>query len=217
MEPNLGPERVPGVQPERVVPLDRTRRKPAALQAVSGEPRFGEVYDLESRLELPLSDEQLRAEFHEFYRSARERVGRALALTLHDTDLAADAVDEAMVRAYQQWSRVRALDNPAGWAYHVGLNHARSRLRRLARRLTGGAPAALVGNESAAEPAITAALAELSVDHRSVIVCRLFLDWSEADTATALRIRPGTVKSRLNRALAQLEPRLAHLRPEGTP
>lgn len=202
-EPNDAARRVPDVHAERVLPLN-----------VPGEPDLPAVFDLETRLDVSLHAETARAEFHEFYVGARDRVGRALALTLHDTDLAADAVDEAMVRAYQRWSKVRRLDNPAGWAYRVGLNHARSRLRRVARKLTHGgqSPSAAVDGPSI-EPAIVAALAELSVDHRSVVVCRLFLDWSEAETAAALDIRPGTVKSRLARALANLEPRLAHLRP----
>jgi RNA polymerase sigma-70 factor (ECF subfamily) len=37
-----------------------------------------------------------------------------------------------------------------------------------------------------------------------VIACRYFLDLSESETAAALGIRPGTVKSRLSRALDRL-------------
>jgi DNA-directed RNA polymerase specialized sigma24 family protein len=40
---------------------------------------------------------------------------------------------------------------------------------------------------------------------RAVVVCRLLLDWSVDQTAAALRLKAGTVKSRLHRALAQLE------------
>ena len=63
-----------------------------------------------------------------------------------------------------------------------------------------------------ADPAIAAALRALPLDHRAVVVCRLLLDWSVDDTAAALGVRPGTVKSRLHRALRDLETRLAHLR-----
>jgi len=153
-----------------------------------------------------------RPSFSDFYAATRDNVGRALAVTLRDGDLAADAVDEAMVRAYQRWDAVSAMDNPAGWVYRVGLNHARSRIRRLTRYFTDDRHEGIV-SAPFVEPAIMRALGELSVDHRSVVVCRLLLGWSEADTAAALGIRPGTVKSRLSRALAQLETRLAHLRP----
>jgi RNA polymerase sigma-70 factor (ECF subfamily) len=150
-------------------------------------------------------------DFHAFYVGSRDRIGRALALTLHDADLAADAVDEAMVRAYQRWSRVATLDNPAGWVYRVGLNYGRSRLRRSLRRPPAG-PEQL--EFAVDDPAIARALEELSLDHRAVVVCRLLLGWSESDTAAALRIRPGTAKSRLHRAVAHLESKLHHLRPE---
>jgi DNA-directed RNA polymerase specialized sigma24 family protein len=50
------------------------------------------------------------------------------------------------------------------------------------------------------------------VKHRTVIVCRHLLGWSVADTAAALRVREGTVKSRLSRATAILHSRLHHLR-----
>ena len=82
-------------------------------------------------------------------------------------------------------------------------------------RLRSAGDDAIAPEHAPTEPAISRALGELSVDHRAVVVCRLLLAWSEADTAAALRIRPGTVKSRLHRALAQLEPKLDHLRPEG--
>jgi RNA polymerase sigma-70 factor (ECF subfamily) len=62
------------------------------------------------------------------------------------------------------------------------------------------------------EPSVAAALADLDLPQRSVIVCRFYLGLSESETADALGIRPGTVKSRLHRALQRLQPRLAHLR-----
>jgi RNA polymerase sigma-70 factor, ECF subfamily len=154
--------------------------------------------------------------FHDFYAGSRDRVGRALAVTLGDADLAADSVDEAMARAYQRWSNVSRMDNPSGWVYRVGLNLARSRMRRLTRRRRAvvGRAATEVPEPDVLEPAILRALQGLPVDHRSVVVCRLLLGWSEAETAEALGIRPGTAKSRLHRATTTLATELAHLRPE---
>jgi RNA polymerase sigma-70 factor (ECF subfamily) len=159
--------------------------------------------------EMPMMVIESLPDFDAFYREARASVGRALTLTLRDVDLATDSVDEAMVRAYQRWERVGRLDNPAGWVYRVGLNHARSRLRRLLRRVP---PADEAVEFTIVDPAVDLAISELSVDHRAVVVCRLLLGWSEAQTADALAIRPGTVKSRLSRASTQLERRLHHLR-----
>tara|TARA_B100001778_G_scaffold107362_1_gene87918 strand:+ start:133 stop:405 length:273 start_codon:yes stop_codon:yes gene_type:complete len=48
------------------------------------------------------------------------------------------------------------------------------------------------------------ALDNLTPTHRKVVVARFFMEWSVEETAEALGIRPGTVKSRLSRALSQL-------------
>jgi RNA polymerase sigma-70 factor (ECF subfamily) len=151
-------------------------------------------------------------DFTGFYQRTRPDIVRALALTLGDGDLAGDAADEAMTRAFQHWHTVAHADNPAGWVYRVGLNWATSVLRR---RRRGHEP--LYGTEAVVhtaivDPDIHLALSELDVKHRSVVVCRYLLGWSEADTAAALHLRPGTVKSRLHRATSQLKTRLEHHR-----
>lgn len=202
MEPNPPVERVSGVhQPDVVPSLDIPSRQPG----VSVDPGLYVVVE---------QNEQLA--FHDFYAGSRDQVGRALAVTLGDADLAAESVDEAMARAYQRWSSVSRMDNPAGWVYRVGLNLARSRIRKLTRRrrLPPAGAAAEVPEPDMIEPSILRALRALPVDHRSVVVCRLLLGWSEADTAHALGIRPGTAKSRLHRATATLAEQLSHLRPD---
>lgn len=151
------------------------------------------------------------AAFAAFYRDAWDQVARGLAATIGDRALATEATDEAMARAYERWSTVSRYDFPAGWVYRVGLNWARSHHRRLARvlPLRREEPAEL---GAISDPAIRAALLELPVKLRAVVVCRLLLDWSVDETAGALHIPPGTVKSRLSRALHTLETALGHLR-----
>lgn len=177
------------------------------------------VATMEGVLGLPATDPgialvdaiELGVPFSEFYKGSRDRIARALALTLGDVHLGADAADEAMLRAYERWDRVGAFTDPGGWAYRVGLNWATSVLRR--RRRAPSPPVERGADETSpvAEPSILAALRELAVGQRSVIVCRYYLGMSEAETAAALNIRPGTVKSRLHRGLHELRDRLAHL------
>ncbi|MEX0848344.1 MAG: sigma factor-like helix-turn-helix DNA-binding protein [Ilumatobacteraceae bacterium] len=150
--------------------------------------------------------------FEQFYAQHRTPIARALTVTLRDRELAIEATDEAMARAYQRWEQVRTLDNPAGWVYRVALNWSRSILRRLTRP----APRWVSGSDTAPapvvqDPAVERALDSLSVDQRAAVVCRLMLGYSEARTAELLGIRPGTVKSRLHRALDRLEPLLSPL------
>jgi RNA polymerase sigma-70 factor (ECF subfamily) len=150
-------------------------------------------------------------DFTDFYRDTWPGVARALTLVLGDADLAVDATDEAMARAYPRWDKLAGYDNPAGWVYRVGLNWARSTHRRMRRRLPFARGDAMAPAPDT-EPAIRDALRALPVKQRSVVVCRLLLDWSVDDTAAALGIRPGTVQSRLHRAVHSLEQTLQHLR-----
>ncbi|MCY3632372.1 MAG: sigma-70 family RNA polymerase sigma factor [bacterium] len=156
--------------------------------------------------EIQIPDIRLEAvpDFEVFYRRNHAGVCRALTLTLNNVELAQDAAAEAMTRAYQRWNSVGKYQNPAGWVYRVGLNWARSRLRKILRRpLPQSRP-----TEDIALGVVNQmdhALEQLSVGQRSVVVLRYYLDWSERQIADALNIAPGTVKSRLSRALHRLE------------
>jgi DNA-directed RNA polymerase specialized sigma24 family protein len=149
--------------------------------------------------------------FAEFYRTDYANVARALSYTLGDVDLGREATDEAMARAYAHWPKIRDYDSPAGWVYRVGLNWAFSSRRRVFRSLPFIEHASTT-EPPISDPAVADALRRLDVKLRSVVVCRLLLDWSVDETADALRIKPGTVKSRLHRALASLERSLGHMR-----
>lgn len=146
-------------------------------------------------------------EFDAFYEGNYRSIANALALTLRDRDLAGEATDEAMARAFARWGAVSHYANPSGWVYRVGLNWSRSTLRRISRRPQ--VEFKVAENPSMIDDlALAQALAKLDVKLRSIVVCRFLLDWSVEDTAAAVNVRPGTVKSRLHRALKQLEQHL---------
>ena len=147
-------------------------------------------------------------EFEAFYRANVDRVYRALAVNLRSHDLAREAVDEAMARAYARWPSVRSLDSPAGWVFRVGLNWATSWWRKVRRERP---PADAPVTPAAPEGAIAAqeALAQLPAAQRAVVTCRILLDLSTAETAAVLDLTEGTVKSRLSRGLAALRSALS--------
>lgn len=150
--------------------------------------------------------------FDEFYRRHRDAVARTLALTVGDDGLGFEAADEAMARAYQRWAVVSTLANPEGWVYRTGLNWARSWLRRRTRGAAKDpllAPAERI-EDRPGDPDLARAVARLPDKLRAVVVLRYYRDWSVEETADALDIAPGTVKSRLSRALHKLEQDLAH-------
>ena len=144
--------------------------------------------------------------FEDFYATHRDGLARALGLALRDSALGAEAADEAFARACQRWGQVSAYANPQGWVFRVGLNWARSWLRRVRRererRPLLAQPHAT--EDRARDVDLERALATLNDSHRAVIVARFYLDWSVAETADALGIATGTVKSRLSRGLEQL-------------
>ena len=145
-------------------------------------------------------------DFDTFYAANRDQIARGLSLSLRNPDLGAEAADEAFVRACQRWAEVSTFTNPQGWVYRVAMNWARSWLRR-ARREREKRPM-LVEAEFAEDQIVDVdlerALERLAPNHRTVVVARFFMEWSVEETAEALGIRPGTVKSRLSRALNQL-------------
>ena len=203
VEPNSGDERVPDVD----ITIGQSDPSPVEFSTAEfSTVEFVAVHSTDTAASI--------MPFEEFYREQRAPIGRALALTLRDTQLASEAVDEAMARAYQRWARVQALDNPGGWVYRVGLNWSRSILRRALRPapvwITTGN---VVPDHGALDPAIDHALAQLSIEHRAVVVCRLLIGYSEAQTAAALGLRVGTVKSRLARATTRLQSLLSPLDP----
>lgn len=141
------------------------------------------------------------AGFEGFYRAHRDRLCRALDLTVRDSDLAIEAIDEAMTRAAQRWDVVGSYDAPEGWVYRVALNWARSAFRR--RRPLPWRGEALW--DTLPDPDVSRAVAGLPVKLRIVVVARFYLDWSVPQIAEGLEIPAGTVKSRIHRALARLE------------
>jgi RNA polymerase sigma-70 factor (ECF subfamily) len=143
-------------------------------------------------------------DFDTFFARHHTEMVRALTLTLGDVELGRDAAAEGFARALQRWSKVSTYANPSGWVYRVGLNWALSRRRKTRRERIGLAVDAPAPATPTRDVALIAALRQLSLDHRTVVVGRYYLDWSEAQLAAALDIAPGTVKSRLSRALAQL-------------
>jgi RNA polymerase sigma-70 factor (ECF subfamily) len=139
---------------------------------------------------------------------------------------AADAVQDAFLKAYAALSRFRDGSPLRPWLLRSVANEGRNRRRSATRRasLAERAAAAHPRESVAASPesevlaaetrgALLAALARLRDEDREVIGARYLLDLSEAETAETLGLRPGTVKSRTSRALARLRDVLADLEP----
>lgn len=145
-----------------------------------------------------------RLSFDEFYRRYWGEVYRTLAVVIRNLDVAREATDEAMARAYQRWQRVGSYDNPAGWVYRTALNEARRRFRRGNREVVGLVADAAGSWLRPSDVDLDRAIRTLSMKHREVVVLRYLRDFTLAEVARMLGISEGTVKSRLHRAMEVL-------------
>lgn len=148
--------------------------------------------------------------FDQFCLDHYDNIRKGLSWTLGGQDLGSEAADEAFARAFERWGQVSTMGNPAGWVYRVGANWGKRRQWRRGREielLSRTRPQTHYDAEFS-DPDLAAAMAELPMKLRSVVVLRMILDYSEAETATALNIAPGTVKSRLHRGLTGLRQRM---------
>ena len=133
-----------------------------------------------------------------------------------------DVVQDAFVKAYAALPRFRADGEFRGWLLTIVRNETRnlfrSRGRRAAREELAQLPQADLAFADDPEAAalgavrrdeVLAGVRRLPVELREVVACRYLLELTEAETAAALDIPAGTVKSRLRRALTLLRKEVA--------
>ena len=143
-----------------------------------------------------------------YERHRSELVRLAIGLT-GDTGLAEEIVQEAFVQLLARWWTIRDRQSAPSYLRRVVINSARAGWRR--RRRRDLLAHLLTGPDRVSEPDITghqvllAALGELPSGKRACILLRFYADLSEAETAQALGISVGTVKSQTAKGLRQLQ------------
>ena len=146
----------------------------------------------------------------EFLHTAYPRLVAAIALASESRPAAEDAVQEALLRAWERSEKGEEIESLSAWVTTVALNLSRSGLRRL--RSERRAKARLRGSDWSEDPALGAgravdverALATLSRRQREAVVPRYYFQLDTREVAAALRVNEGTVKSTLFRARAAL-------------
>jgi RNA polymerase sigma-70 factor (sigma-E family) len=162
-----------------------------------------------------LGEVQLEALYVAHY---RELVGLAL-LVLGGSAAAEDIVQEAFIRVYGSWPRIRDPDRAASYLRSTTINLARSVVRRqqTALRYAPDPPAEPTGPEEQVlaklrNASVMDALRLLPWRQQQVILLRYYADLSVLETAQTLQISAGTVKTHGFRALASLAEALQGLR-----
>ena len=141
---------------------------------------------------------------------------RLAYLLLGDADAAEDVAQETFVRAYRYLDRFDSTRPLRPWLLQITRHQAANQRRSVRRYLAAlsrwwqvTAAAKYVDAEKVLEPVTDAdllwqAVRTLSTNDQEVIYLRHFLALSVNETAVALDIAEGTVKSRLARALTRL-------------
>lgn len=151
----------------------------------------------------------MSVDFAEYVAARRPRLVRtAVLLGCQEAD-AEDVVQTTLARCLRSWRRVSRADSPDAYVHRVLVNTLAD-VR--GRRWNGELPAAVLPEGLGAEEpddglVVRRALASLSPEHRAVLVLRFFADLSERETAAALGLPSGTVKSRTARAIAAMSAR----------
>ena len=181
----------------------------------------------------PLEDEELaeRAKardldaYEEIVRRYQGLLVRAAYLVMGSLDEAEDAAQEAFVKAYRAIGRFRRGAPLRPWLLRIVTNEARNRRRSAgrrsglqirvaeARRLSGDAAPSpeTAAVERERHDRLLAAVNGLGEGERLAVAYRYFLGLDEEETAKALGVARGTVKSRCSRALGRLRSELADL------
>jgi RNA polymerase sigma-70 factor (ECF subfamily) len=149
--------------------------------------------------------------FAELAGAAITRLDASARLILRDRELARDAVQETLIRAWRDLPGLRDPDRFDAWLHrltvHACLDLVRRRRRRPIEVELG--PLDLVGrvdqlSDLALRDELDRAMARLEPEHRAVLVLRFYVGLPLPEAASSLGIPLGTAKSRLHRAIAAL-------------
>ncbi|HRE03879.1 MAG TPA: RNA polymerase sigma factor [Ilumatobacteraceae bacterium] len=157
------------------------------------------------------------------FRQHYARLVRTLTLLAGDRDLAADAVQDAFVKAHLNWWRIKRYDDPVGWIRRVAINRLRDRHRSSAReqRAITRLIATTTGESSegtepvdpagsgASDLDIQQLLAGLPRQQRIAIALFYVEGLSLAEVAATMRLSVGAVKYHVHQGRARLREALA--------
>ncbi|MCD4534905.1 SigE family RNA polymerase sigma factor [Nocardioides sp. cx-169] len=152
-----------------------------------------------------MSESEDRAGFEEFVLARRPALLRTAYLMTGSHEDAEDLVQVALVKAVPHWRRIR--DRPDPYVRRVLARESVSRWRRRRwREVATDSPPETGRADGDAEQRedLRRALLELAPRQRAVVVLRYYEDLTEAQTAEALGVTVGTVKSQARDALARL-------------
>lgn len=149
--------------------------------------------------------------FEDFCESQWPRLVSALDFYCGDLLLAEEFAQEAMLRTYVRWHRVRKMASPAAFTYRIGMNLANSHWRRKRAEQRAYARSVNVGDvqeDTADAVAVRQALASLQPRHRAAVVLRYWVGMSAIEGAEVFAVTPGAFRALTHRAMESLRDQL---------
>lgn len=141
-------------------------------------------------------------EFADFV-AAHERRLRQAYTSIWGPDRGREAAIDALAYGWENWDRVRAMDNPVGYLFVVGRERG-SRRRRRREQLTPDFVVPSAAPSPWYEPALPELIEDLSDRERQVVVLLHAFEWSLGEIAELLEVSKSTVQSYADRALSKL-------------
>lgn len=142
------------------------------------------------------------------FRAHYPRLVRALAVVSGSQETAADAVQEAFVKAHLHWRRVQHYDDPVGWIRRVAINKLRDEHRRSGRKeralekLQADARPEAIDWSTGTDAA--SLLAELPRQQRLAMALFYVDNLSVVEVAATLKLSEGAVKFHLHQGRDRL-------------
>jgi len=150
-----------------------------------------------------MTDPQTRElTFAEFHARAEPKLRRAL-IARYGGEVGREAAAEALAYGWENWHRVRAMDNPIGYLYRVGQSRSRRLWPRRAVFETGPDPVL-----PRVEPGLPAALNKLSPRQRQAVVMVHGFEYTHQEVADLLGISRSSIQNHVERGLSKLRSEL---------
>jgi RNA polymerase sigma-70 factor, ECF subfamily len=142
-------------------------------------------------------------EFEYFFEANERRLYGTLCLVTGDSREAEELVQEAFLRVWERWDRVRVMNDPAAYLFRTAFNLFRSQLRRLlraARRTVLPLPQTDASDQIDERLDLLAALRRLTPRQRAAVVLLDLMDLPSEEAGKILGVKAVTVRTLASQA-----------------
>ena len=136
--------------------------------------------------------------FEEFFEAESPTMFRRMCLLTGNRHEAEEVMQDAFLKVFERWERVRLMEDPTGYLYRTAFNLFNRRSKRAAMALRRAFSVRESADEFAAADArfmVEQGLSELSPRQRAAIVLTELLGYSSEAAGRVLGVRPGTIRA----------------------